>query len=86
MTLKLKVKRTIVKDDVIAAPDYYDFDDSPLGRLVDYLLRNDECEGMSCRTQMHHFTEAGDVEHAVNKLDRAYEEARAIAAILGVQV
>jgi len=74
-----KTTTSVVRTSV---PSYYDYDDSPLGQVVDFLLRDYMNNGLSVRAQLF-MEDAVSVESAIRMLDEAYEKARKIAGLLG---
>lgn len=66
-------------------PDYYGYDDTPLGKLVDYLLKDYEVRGRKVRDQMYDCEDGNKVESCIDQIERAYVQAREIARILGVK-
>lgn len=82
---KLTYTRTVKKQIEREVPDYYCYDDTPLGKVVDYLLKDDECQGRTVRDRMNEHVDGDEVENCIHKLERAYAQARSFADILGVK-
>lgn len=81
--MKLKYKKTLVKEESREVPDYYGYDDTPLGRAVDYLVKDYTHRGRSVRDRIYD-DDAESVESAITQLERAYETARGVAHAMGV--
>lgn len=80
----LKYKKTVTQKVEKTIPDFYPYDDTPLGKVVDCLLRHHLCRGETVRERLWG-DDADVIERAINQLDEAYTQATAICAILGVK-
>lgn len=82
---KLTYTKIVKKKTECEVPDYYGYDDTRLGKVVDFLLKDYEIRGRSVRDQMYDQEDGDQVEECIRKLERAYAQAREIAEILGVK-